>query len=547
MAVIEVSPILFKKLINRDIAELEEVFMNLKCELEISDKVKVEIKDFYRPDLYSIAGIVREIKGFLGIETGIPKFKINHGNYEIYVDKELENIRPYIVSAVIENINLDDDILSDLIQFQEKVTQSFGRNRKKIAIGIHNKDLIKFPVYYKAVKPNEIKFIPLKSNKEMNLIQILDETETGKKYRHLVEKFDKFPILVDSRGKVISFPPIINSNDIGNVTPKTKSIFLDITGDDLEILLLTLNFFVLNILEYGGELYSVKIIYPDFEIITPKLEIIRKTFDLNKVKGIVGEIDEKNIIELLKRARMNAYIENNKLIVEYLNYRKDIISEQDIAEEILMRYGYNKIKPTMNFSYTKGKLSKRRKLINYVRELFVSLGAIEIYTPTLTSKDINDLIDFKGKSIELLNYVSTNYNSIRKSLLSSFLQLLSSSLELEFPAKIFEIGRIAYLDDSKVIEEDRVLYIYSDYSINFNNAKSVLERIFHELNVNYDISESNYKFLIEGRQGNILFKDKIVGWIGEINPFILEKLNIKYPLVGFEIGLDILKEIKDDI
>ncbi|MCC5446873.1 phenylalanine--tRNA ligase subunit beta [Candidatus Nanobsidianus stetteri] len=552
MVVLDVSLNELYKLLNKNLSEdeLNEYLLNIKCELDEieGNNAKIEVKDFNRIDLYSITGIARELKGILNIETGIPKFEIKDSNYDLIVDKEILNVRPYIVGAVVKNVELNEDRLKDLIQLQEKISQSFGRNRQKVAIGTHNFDLIKFPVYYKLTDP-ETKFIPLGFNKELSLKEILENTEAGKKYSYILNKYNKYPILIDSNNNIISFPPIINSNKIGRLNINTKNIFIDVSGTDLEKILLALNVIVLTLKDFGGEIYSINVIYPDKKIKTPELKIIKKEMDLNKIKKYLGiEIDNNKIVEYLNRKRMNAKIENNKLIIEYLNYRNDILSEYDIIEEILISYGYNNLKPREIKIYTKGGLSKERKIMNNIRKIMVNMGCIEIYTPILSNKDINNLLNEDREIIELINPVSSSYNSIRVYLLSSFLQLLSENNELKFPAKIFELNRISYIKNNKIIEDLDLLYIYSDYEVSVNDSLKVLKRLFKELIIDFDIRNSNHKFLIDGRQGDIFVNNENIGWIGEIDPNILEKLGIKYPLTGFEISIkELMKYIKYDI
>ncbi|BFI73717.1 phenylalanine--tRNA ligase beta subunit [Nanoarchaeota archaeon] len=546
MAVINVSLNELYKSIGKVLSkeELEEYLLNIKCELDEIDNnyAKIEVKDFNRPDLYCINGIARELKGILNIEKGVPEVKINNSDYKLIVDK---NVDRYIVGAVVKNVNLNEDRLKDLIQLQEKISQSYGRNRQKVAIGTHNFDLIQFPVYFKLANPNT-KFIPLGEDKEYTLKEILENTEAGKKYGYILN--EKYYILIDSKNDIISFPPIINSNKIGKLNNDTKNIFIDVSGTDLSKLLITLNILILTLKDWGGEIYSVDIIYPDKLLKTPQLNIVKKEFDLNKIKKYLGiNLNNEQIIEYLNKKRFNAKIENNKLILEYLNYRDDIISEYDIIEEILIAYGYNNLKPNKIKIYTKGELSKERKIMNLIRKIMVNMGCIEIYTPVLSRKDINDELKENKNIIELINPVSNNYNSVRLSLLTSFLQLLSERTEISFPAKIFEVNRVAYLENNKINEDINLLFIYSNYEVSINDSLKVLKRLFKELKINYEIKNSNHRFLIEGRQGDIYVNENI-GWIGEINPELLEKLDINYPLTGFEISIKkLMKYIKDDI
>jgi len=548
MAVIDVNYLEFLKLIGRKLSkdEIEELLMHIKCELESFDEnyMKIEVKDFYRIDLLSLPGIIRELKGLLGIEEGIPRYEVERSGKEIIIDREVLKIRPYIASAIVEGVEMSEERLKDIVQMQDKIMTSFGNRRKKIAIGTHNADLIEFPVYYKAVKPEDVKFVPLFEEREMNLKEILEKTKTGKLYGHLLSNFEKYPILMDSRGKVISFPPIINSNDIGRLTEKTRNIFIDVTGNNFGDVLLALNAVVVTLADYGGKIKSVEIVYPDRRILTPDLRIIRKEFNLNDIIKIIGfEISKEEIKRLLNKKRVNCSFSNDKIIIEYLNYRRDLNTEQDIAEEIVIAYGVNKIEPKVPSFYSKGSLSARRKVINNLRKLMVSLGSIELYTTVLVNEEINKLFSEK-EIIRIRNPVSENYNSIRASLISSVFQVMSESKSIKLPAKLFEVGRVAYYE-KEIKEEDRLLYLYIDTEVSFSDALSVLERLFKEIGLDFKLKESHHKYLIEGRQADIYIDGDIIGWIGEIHPEVLEKLDVKYPVVGFEIGINkLMNKIK---
>ncbi|MEM1684625.1 MAG: hypothetical protein QXD60_02605, partial [Nanopusillaceae archaeon] len=202
MAVIEVSYSELKSLLGLDISleDLEKILLNIKCEIDSinKDKIKIEVKDFYRIDLLSITGIIRELKGILNLETGIPQYNLLSSDKSVFVDNSVKNIRPYIACAIIEGVKLNEDRLLDIIRFQNLISRSFGARRKKVAIGTHNLDFIKFPVFYKAVNPEDVKFIPLGENKEMNLNEILERTDAGREYRYILNNFKQYPILVDS-------------------------------------------------------------------------------------------------------------------------------------------------------------------------------------------------------------------------------------------------------------------------------------------------------------------------------------------------------------
>lgn len=561
MPIIKVSKREFFNLLGKklDDDKLEELLMNIKCEIDNSDDnyFSIEIKDFYRVDLFSTPGLVKEIKGMLGIEEGIPKIDIEKSDVEVYVypyniypsNKNAERSyifekRPYFVGAVVKDLKLDEDRIIDLIQLQEKITESFGKRREKIAIGIHNFDLIKPPIYYQLADP-QLKFIPLKENKEKTLIEILNDTESGKKYGKLVEGYDYYPILRDSAGKIISFPPIINSNDIGFINEKTKNVFIDITGDDLNKMLIALNSFLIAFKYYGGKIYSIKIknILQDIYE-TPVVDIKEKEFDLNKIKKFLGlNISDNEIINILRKRRFDVSINKDKIKVRYFYYRNDILSEFDIIEEILVGYGYSNIKKELPSFYTKGEITRRREIMNLFRNIMVRMGFTEFYTPVLSNRNINSIFSEDKEIIELINPVSLNYNSVRVSPIVSMLQTISENKNFLLPLEAFEVGRVGYKINNRVFEEDILGIVYINSKISFSDLKSILERIFYELNLDYSLERSERKFLIKGRQANIITNNKVVGYIGELDPNVNEILNISYPIGLIELSLSKIYDI----
>ncbi|MEM1891576.1 MAG: phenylalanine--tRNA ligase subunit beta, partial [Nitrososphaerota archaeon] len=175
-----------------------------------ADYVKVEYNP-NRPDFSSPAGLARAIKGILGIETGVPRFRTLPPKTFVKVDKSVKAVRPWVVAAYVEGLNLSAEDIEELIAMQEDLHWVVGRNRRKVAIGLHNASAIKPPIIYKAVKGDEISFVPLKSFRRMTPQEIVEQHEVGRKYGHIVAGTGLFPVIMDSRGEVLSLPPIINA------------------------------------------------------------------------------------------------------------------------------------------------------------------------------------------------------------------------------------------------------------------------------------------------------------------------------------------------
>ncbi|MHA1326916.1 MAG: phenylalanine--tRNA ligase subunit beta, partial [Promethearchaeota archaeon] len=200
--------------------DLQWISLDLEDINEEERKIKVEYNP-NRPDFSSPEGIARALKGYYELKLGIPSYEIKPGNITLNVDPMVKKVRPYIVSAVIRNIDLDEDEVATLMNIQEHLHWAVGRDRKKVAIGVHDLDKVKPPYKYTAVKPDSVSFVPLHGDGyPMNLEEILLIHDKGIEYAHILEGKEVYPIIFDANDEVLSFPPIING-ELTTVTDET--------------------------------------------------------------------------------------------------------------------------------------------------------------------------------------------------------------------------------------------------------------------------------------------------------------------------------------
>ncbi len=243
--------------------EIQEKITLFGTPLESISKNELEIEIFAnRPDLISLEGYVRSFKKFLGKEIKNKEYQLKKAdsNLKLYVDKSVKDVRPFVSCAIIRKLNLNEDKLKDLINLQEKLALTLGRNRKKIAIGIYPLDKINFPISYEARDPKEISFKPLGLDKELNAKEILVMHPTGRKYESLLKDSKKYPIFIDSKKEILSMPPIINSENSGKVDVNTKDVFIECTGFDKNTVEKTLIIIATALAESGALIQQIEII-----------------------------------------------------------------------------------------------------------------------------------------------------------------------------------------------------------------------------------------------------------------------------------------------
>jgi phenylalanyl-tRNA synthetase beta chain len=232
------------------------------------DILKIELNDTNRPDLWSSAGLARQLRIYLGGEKKeYPFFSVKGnikdcGNRVIEVDPALKIIRPYIAAFAVKGKVVDEALLKDIIQTQEKLCWNFGQKRKSIAMGVYRSDLFKYPVKYIAADPDKESFTPLGFDKKLTLREIVKQHPKGEEFGAIISGFDKYPYIKDADGKTLSLPPIINSNDIGAVVAGDKELFVEMTGTDIYSLMLAASIVACDLYDAGFEILPVKTIYP---------------------------------------------------------------------------------------------------------------------------------------------------------------------------------------------------------------------------------------------------------------------------------------------
>ncbi len=533
----------------------EEGILFVKGEIDgvEGDDLKVDCKETNRPDLWSTEGIARQILPQYTNEKGIPKYKIAKPKIEINVDSKIKKVRPYIVAAVAKNVKVTDNMIKQMIQLQEKVCLTFGRKRKEAAIGLYDFDKMTPPIRYAAVKPESIKFTPLGFKIEMTPGEILEDHPTGQEYAHLLEGSSLYPIVMDSADVVASFPPIINSETTGKVTEKTKNLFIEVTGTDLEKIQVALNVVVAALADRGASIEAVKINYPDTQIITPDFTPKSTSVKLDYINKISGlDVTAKKAQELLEKARYDVKISKDTLNVFYPSYRLDILHPIDVVEDIIISYGYNSIEPMIPSLATVGSLNEFGIFCNKVSNHMVGLGAIEVMNFTLTNKNIlfDKMMMEDWGCVEIANPVSSQWSILRNWILPSLMEFFENNSSEEYPQQVYEVGDAVALDgeaETGTKDIKRLAWALAKKDATFTDAKQVLDYLLRGLGLKYSIENVKHPSFIKGRVGRVVVEGKKVAYIGELSPEVIVNFCVKMPVVAFELNLTDLYSIKNNL
>jgi len=425
-------------------------------------------------------------------------------------------------------------LLKQLIQLQEKLTENFGRRRKKISIGVYPLQSIAFPIYCKAASPKE-KFTPLDFHESLSLRQVLEKHPKGQDYGHLIKNGSVYPVFVDSRKEIMSLIPIINSEHTGKLKPGDDSLFFDTTGTDEESVNLVANIFAYALAERGFTINALTIQYPNKKVVTPSLQTKKikiKETDIEKILGIKLKTNE------VKQLLSKMGYEYDKGNVTIPSYRNDIMHPVDVIEDVGIAYGYDNFEPLPLTSYTPGSTTSMRQYINTQRSLWVGFGYQEVMSAVLSSKDLMydkmNVPDYG--TIEIENFVSQTYSCVRTWILPILLDLLSKNKHVDYPQKIFEQGLIS-IRGKEVRDEQHLAAVTAHTETSYTEIRQAIEAVLRNTQVNYTFEEFEMPCFIAGRAAKIMANKKQIGFLGEIHPAILEKFGIHVPVAGCELNL----------
>ena len=510
-------------------------FLGLDIEEQTNDYIRVEYSP-NRPDYATDFGIALGLQGISGSKKGMQKLAIKKGDYSIKVDSSVRKVRPFVSAIVAKNGTLDDETIRQLITLQEDLHDGIGRRRKKTSIGIHDLDKISFPIKYTTTSKNH-KFIPLDEPKELSISDILKNTDVGKQYGAILGNSTQVPIILDSEGKTISFPPITNSaNTI--VSKNTKNILVEVTAIDKRAAEDTLSVVASTLQVAGFQLFSVKISGANNS--TPLLKTKKMNLDVNLINKVLGlNLSSSAIASSLRKSRLDAVPKKNKIICTIPRFRFDIFGPMDLVEEVALGYGIENLKPSLPSSTSVGKKNGITKQLDLLSSIMVGLGYTEALNSSLISKQIqNELTRRKdSNAIQVVESKSQENTILRDALIPGLLENLSKNIHEIYPQKLFEIGTI-FLKGDPIAETLNLACVSTHKDANFTEIKSIIQSALKTgFNIECKTKTFSHPMFLEGRTAEILVKNKSIGLIGEIDKKVIENFKIRVPVVAFEIKL----------
>lgn len=490
-----------------------------------------------RPDLYSVEGVARALRAFLDIEPGLRSYAVGESDVDLFVDSSVRHVRPYIWSALVEGNDFTDPLIRSMMDLQEKLHLTLGRNRKKVAIGIHDFRTVRPPFTYKAVLPDELSFVPLQGSRRMTPAEILKEHEKGRAYAFVLEGKERYPLIVDSEGEVLSFPPIINGVTTA-LTESTKDIFVDCTGTDLNAVKSAVNILTTALAERGGKVKTVRVHRGDEVVLAPDLMAKEMRLDPKFINRWMGtSLSEEELARCLTRMGYGASVRGHELDILVPAYRSDILHPVDLAEDAAIGFGFENFGGVLPKMATMGTEDPLTSYAQAVKTMMVGLGYSEVVTLSLSSHqeqfDALGLPRDKG-AIAVKNPVSEGHVILRTSLIPSLMTILRKNRHRDLPQRIFEIGDVVLDGRNRMLLSG--VAIHSKAS--FTEAKSNIQAILAGLALTASIGPKDHPSFIKGRCAEVSVSGEAAGVFGELTPSAINAFELKYPVVAFELDLE---------
>ncbi|KAJ1647411.1 phenylalanine--tRNA ligase subunit beta [Coemansia asiatica] len=554
-----------------------------------------------RYDLLCIEGLSRALGVFLGREKE-PQYRVVSTDkpHRITVSPECAQVRPYIVGAILRGVKLTQERYQSFIDLQSKLHHNLCRKRTLVAIGTHDLDTVQGPFTYEARKPEDIKFVPLKQTEKMDgnrVIEFYEKDLEISKFLDIIRDSPVYPVVYDSTNTVLSLPPLINSNH-SKISVDTKNIFIEATATDITRANMVLNILVTMFSGYCAEPFTVEpveVVYPDGQhFVYPQLGQLTMETSTKYLNSIVGiNQSSEEIVTLLKKMSLEATVEksshsvtgllkkmslssknseyqhqhqqgdevaNEKILVKLPVTRPDILQECDIAEDLAIAFGYNKIPRAQNNEATVGKALPLNKLTDLVRKEIAMAGWTEALTLSLCSHDENFKFlrrtDNGDEVVVLEKPKSIECQIGRSTMLPGLLKTIRENKKYPIPFKLFEVSDVILKNparERRAQTERRACALFSSRMAQFEIIQGLLDTVMQSLYVahtaagsgvcGYYLEEAENPTYLSGRSANVVYLNEsgqkiVLGLIGVIHPEVLGHFELDYPVSAFEINIE---------
>jgi phenylalanyl-tRNA synthetase beta chain len=333
-------------------------------------------------------------------------------------------------------------------------------------------------------------------------------------------------------------------------------LFVEVTGTDLSMVVLTLNILAANLADRGAAIEPIEVRYPyktalGKSVVTPRDVSAPRTLNVKTIEQALGQqLGAKAVKQALEVYGYDVSVGNGNVRAKLPSYRQDLMHAMDVVEDVAISRGYGDFQPVMPAQFTVGGLSRIEQLSDRARELMVGLGFQEIISNILGSPQNYcsamrlDGTDW-GRMVEVGNVMSLSFSCLRQWMIPSLLRVEAASSRAFYPHRLFEAGEVAIPDPSQELGSRTVTTlgaVIAHAAAHFSEIHSCLDVLFYHLGRSYSLEPLDHPSFLGGRAGRIVVDGNMIGLIGELHPEVLERWQIGVPVAAFEANLSLLTE-----
>ena len=572
----------------KGVDELKSDLFELGIEFE-GETDEGELRFEFEPDRLdrlSVEGVARSLRYQYGDVRGVFVPETNDPDWTFVVDEDVPDQRPYVTGAIVRGIDLDERGLESLIQLQEKLHATMGRDRAKGAIGVHDLTMLKGApgagpdagdnsIRYTGIEPDGDTFVPLDADAEMTPGEVLTDHATGEKYADVVADYDRMPAIYDDVG-LFSFPPVINGRRT-EVTTNSRDLLIEMTGTDQWTIDRMLNVVCYALSARGGRIEAVEVEYADgatapedgAAIRRPDFTVDEKEVDHALIERVLGiDLETEEAVDLLERSGLDAEVqtvgdEEVAYRVGIPPYRVDVLHPLDVVDDVGRAFGFNELDPRYPDVSTVGGRHERSRHERAVRELLVGLGFQDLLNFHLIGEVANfdrmgvspegsstrpiwgqDDVVGGGEPARISEPYSEEYEVVRTWALPSLVTVLSNNTHRAYPQDLAEVGFAARVDreeNTNVAEWRTVAAVLARTDVSYEDAKATLSALCRRFEVDLTTPPTAHPTFVDGRAADVVIDGETVGVIGEIDPAVLVQNDLEVPVAAFEFRLDALR------
>ena len=288
-------------------------------------------------------------------------------------------------------------------------------------------------------------------------------------------------------------------------------------------------------------------------------EFVSKELQYNykEINNIIGvSVPKKDIIDILNRLDIKTTANRDILTSKIPQYREDIVGVNDLTEEVIRIYGYGIVEPRLLSSGCGGRNDYQLRM-DKIRNTLVGYGAFEIISYAFISPKAFDMLNLSADSrlrdtVTLRNPIGADMSVMRTTLAYSMLKIIEGNYKRgNKSGRLFEIGN-TYLPKqlplTELPEEKTKLSLgFYGEGENFYLQKRVIETFGEIFGYEVEFKRANIEFLHPGRSAYVYFNGKLVGYIGEVHPDVLNNFDIDERIYYSELDIQYIAENGIDV